>query len=62
VLAACEDGRLRAIDVQSLAVVEFARRIEGFAHAVAVMPDGSAAILAGERGQLRMVELDAIKR
>jgi WD40 repeat protein len=60
VLAACEDGRLRAIDAESLTVVEFARRIEGFAHAVAATPDGSAAILAGERGQLRIVSLEPI--
>jgi WD40 repeat protein len=61
ILAACEDGRLRAIDPATLRVIEFAARLEGRAHAVAALPDGSAAILAGERGQLRSVPLDAIK-
>jgi WD40 repeat protein len=61
VLAACEDGRLRAIEPSTLAVIEFARRVDGWAHAVAPLPDGSAAVLAGQRGQLRLVPLDAIK-
>jgi WD40 repeat protein len=61
VLAACEDGRLRAVDPESLAVTEFARRLEGWAHSIAVLPDGSAAVLGGKGGQLRIVPLDAIK-
>jgi WD40 repeat protein len=60
-LAACEDGRLRSIDPTSLEVIEFAQRLDGWAHAVAPLPDGSAAILAGAGGQLRIVRLDAIK-
>jgi len=62
VLAACEDGRLRAIDPQTIEVVELAPGLEGFAYAVAALPDGSSAILAGAAGQLRIVPLDAIKR
>jgi WD40 repeat protein len=61
VLAACEDGKLRSVDPDSVEVSEFAPRLDGWAHAVAVLPDGSAAILSGERGQLRLVPLDAIK-
>jgi WD40 repeat protein len=61
VLAACEDGKLRSVDPTTLAVIEFAQRLDGWAHALAVLPDGSAAILGGERGQLRLVPLDAIK-
>jgi WD40 repeat protein len=61
ILAVCEDGKLRAIEPTTLDVIEFAQRIDGWAHSLAVLPDGSAAILGGERGQLRLVPLDAIK-
>jgi WD40 repeat protein len=61
VLAACEDGRLRAVDPATVEVTEFARRLDGWAHAVAALPDGGAAALAGAGGQLRIVPLDAIK-
>jgi hypothetical protein len=61
VLAAGEDGCLRAIHPASLEVIEFAKRLKGWSYAVATLPDGSAAILAGEGGQLRIVPLDAIK-
>ena len=60
-LVACEDGRLRAIEPESLAVTTFAQGLAGWAHEVAALPDGSAAILAGEGGELRIVPLDAIK-
>jgi len=60
VLAACEDGRLRAVDPDTIAVTELPGQLEGWAHAVAMTPDGKAAILGGERGQLRRVPLDAI--
>lgn len=61
VLAACEDGRLRSVDPETVAVVEFARGLGGWAHAVAALPDGSAAVLGGAGGELRIVPLDAIK-
>jgi len=60
VLAACEDGRLRAIDYESLAIIDLAEHLDGWAHAVAILPGGKSALLAGERGQLRIVRLDAI--
>ena len=62
VLAACDDGRLRAIDPATVAVTEFEQRLEGNAYAVTVLPDGSAAVLGGAGGQLRLVPLDAINR
>jgi WD40 repeat protein len=62
VLAACEDGHLQAIDPQTIEVVELAPCLEGFAYAVAALPDGSGAVLAGAGGELRIVSLDAIKR
>lgn len=61
VLAACEDGRLRAVDPQTIEVVELAPGLKGVAYAVAALPDGSGAVLAGAGGQLRIVPLDAIK-
>ncbi len=61
ILAACEDGKLRAIEPTTLKVIEFSQQLEGWAHSLTVLPDGSAAILGGERGQLRLVPLDAIK-
>jgi WD40 repeat protein len=60
VLAACEDGRLRAVDPTTVAVIELAPALVGWAYAVAALPDGKSAVLAGERGQLRLVPLDAI--
>jgi WD40 repeat protein len=61
ILAVCEDGKLRAIEPTTLDVIEFAQQLDGWAHSLAALPDGSAAILGGERGQLRLVPLDAIK-
>jgi len=62
VLAACEDGHLRAVDPETVAVTELNGQIDGWAYAVAVKPDGKAAVLAGERGQLRPIDLAAINR
>jgi WD40 repeat protein len=60
VLAACEDGHLRAIDYETLSIVELPEHLNGWAHSVAILPGGKSALLAGERGQLRIVRLDAI--
>jgi WD40 repeat protein len=60
VLAAGEDGRLRAIDYETLAIVELPEHLDGWAHAVSMLPGVKTALLAGERGQLRTVRLDAI--
>ena len=62
VLAACEDGRLRSVDPQTIDVAELAPSLDGVAYAAAALPDGSGAVLAGAAGQLRIVTLDAIKR
>lgn len=58
-LAACEDGRLRAIDPATVAVTEIAGT-SGCSYSVAASPDGKHAVLGGERGELRKVALDAI--
>jgi WD40 repeat protein len=60
-LAACEDGRLRAIDPVTVGVTEIVG-IGGWAYAVVASPDGKDALIGGERGELRKVSLDAIKR
>jgi WD40 repeat protein len=58
-LAACEDGRLRAIDPATIGVTEIVG-IRGWAYAVAASPDGQSAVMGGEGGELRKVSLDAI--
>lgn len=60
VLAACEDGRLRAVDPMTVEVAELDPCLRGWAHAVAASLDGKHALLAGEHGELRRVSLDAI--
>ncbi|MEX2172966.1 MAG: hypothetical protein WD872_01305 [Pirellulaceae bacterium] len=62
VLAACEDGRLRAVDPVTIAVVELPGGLSGWAYAVAILPGGKSAILGGQQGELRIVPLDAINR
>ena len=62
VLAASEDGKLRAIDPETIQVIEFAQKLDGVAFAIAALPDGSGAVLAGAAGQLRIIPLDAIKK
>jgi WD40 repeat protein len=62
VLAACEDGRLRAVDPDTIAVTELPGEIDGWAYAAAITPDGKSAVLGGERGQLRLIDLGAINR
>jgi len=60
-LAACEDGKLRAVDPQTIEVRELTPALGGIAYAVACLPDGRAAVLAGAGGELRIVPLDGIK-
>ena len=60
-LAACEDGRLRAIDPATVAVTEI-DGTSGWSYAIAASSDGQFALLGGEGGELRKVALDAIKR
>ena len=60
-LAACEDGRLRAIEPATVAVTEI-DGTRGWSYAIAASSDGTYALLGGEGGELRKVALDAIKR
>jgi WD40 repeat protein len=59
-LAACEDGKLRAIDPATVAVTEIVG-LRGWAYTVAASPDGRFAALGGEGGELRRVSLESIK-
>jgi WD40 repeat protein len=59
-LAACEDGKVRAIDPATVAVTEFTGT-SGWSYAIVASPDGKHAVLGGEGGELRKVSLDAIK-
>ncbi|MCI0357060.1 MAG: hypothetical protein L0211_01065 [Planctomycetaceae bacterium] len=61
VLAACEDGKLRAVDPQTIEVQHLGPGLDGVAYAVAALRDRRGAVLAGAGGQLRIVPLDAIK-
>ena len=62
VLAACEDGRVRAIDYETLAITELPEALDGWAHAIVALPGGQSVVLAGDQGQLRIVPLNAINR
>lgn len=55
----CTDGRLRLIDPERVAIVLDRPAVEGWAHSVAVAPDGRAALVGGEGGALAVVPLDA---
>jgi WD40 repeat protein len=59
-LAACEDGKLRAINPATVEVTDLPEHLDGWAYAIAVLPDGVSAVLGGERGQLRKVSLNVI--
>src|SRR4029450_12515820 len=54
VLAACEDGKLRSVNPETIEVAEFAPALTGFPYSVAALPNGSGALLAGAGGQLRI--------
>jgi WD40 repeat protein len=61
VLAACEDGRLVAIDPATLDQTDLVAADGNWLHALAVLPTGAAAIAGNPEGRLRRVPLDAIK-
>ena len=60
VLAACEDGCLRAVDAESVAVTELAPPLNGPAHALA--PTGRGRAILGGAGGVRAESLEAIER
>lgn len=60
ILAACEDGRLRAVDAESVAVIELAPPLAVRAHALS--PIGRGRVVFGGASGVRLVSLDAIDR
>ena len=60
-LAACEDGKLRSVDPETIDVKDLAPALASVAYSVACLPDGTAALLGGAGGELQIVPLDAIK-
>jgi WD40 repeat protein len=53
-LTACQDGRLRVVDPDTVEVTEELPAIDGVAHCLAAAPDGSV-LVGGQGGQLRRV-------
>jgi WD40 repeat protein len=68
VLAACEDGRVRAIDYETLAMTELFGTLDAWAHTIAALPGGQSVVVggdaaaSGDQGRLRIVPLNAINR
>lgn len=60
VLAACEDGRLRSVDRDSVHVEDLGQAIEGWAYALVVAVDGRSAIVGGASGRLHRLPLPAM--
>jgi WD40 repeat protein len=56
-LAACEDGRLRVIDPATMKVIQDSPAIDGWAYAVTASADGQIAVVGGESGQMRVLQL-----
>ncbi len=58
-LASCEDGRLRVINPDTVAILQDEPAINGWAFAVAVSPDGRSCVVAGEGGKLTRIALNS---
>jgi WD40 repeat protein len=55
-LAACADGRLRAIDPATVEIVGDWPAIDGWAYVALAHPGGERALIAGEGGQIKIVD------
>jgi WD40 repeat protein len=62
VVAACADGKMRAIDWQTASIVLEKKACAEWATALVISPDGKQAIVGDERGELHAISLDGIKR
>lgn len=56
-LASCIDGHLRVIDPDTVEIVRDLPAIDGWAYTVLASPDGRRALVAGARGQIKIVPL-----
>ena len=58
VCAACQDGRVRIVELQTARVVAEHQAIDGWAYSIALSPDGKSLLVGGETGQLKVVPLN----
>jgi len=58
-LASCKDGKLRAINPETVEIVTTHSAIDGWAYSVAVARSGKHALVGGSEGQLNTIELTA---
>lgn len=57
IVVACNDGRLRVVDPDTVEIVQNSPGIAGWAYSVAVHPDGKSAVIAGADGAVKRVRL-----
>jgi WD40 repeat protein len=62
IIVSCRDGHVRVLDGDSVQVLFDQAAIEGWAHTLAVAPDGGACLVGGADGQLRRIELPVTAR
>ncbi|HZN34693.1 MAG TPA: WD40 repeat domain-containing protein, partial [Pirellulaceae bacterium] len=55
VCAACQDGRVRIVELQTARVVAEHDAIDGWAHSIILAPDGKSILVGGEGGQLKVI-------
>ena len=58
VVAACVDGRIRAIDPEEAKVTQNLPAIAGWAYAIAVHPSDGSVVVGGVNGQIRRILVD----
>ncbi|HUE70824.1 MAG TPA: hypothetical protein VMP01_08030 [Pirellulaceae bacterium] len=57
VAAACQDGRVRIVELQTARSAVELPAVEGWAYSIALAPDGRTLLVGGESGQLEAVTL-----
>lgn len=56
-VVACEDGKVRIIDPDTVTVERVIPAISGWAYTLAVHPDGTRAIVGGRGGQMKQISI-----
>lgn len=59
--ASCADGQVRIVDTDNVQILETLPGIQGWAYAVAIHPTDGAIAVAGSKGQMRRLEIQASK-
>jgi WD40 repeat protein len=59
IAAACQDGNLRIVELQSAVILSEHAAVEGWAYSVALASDGKSLLVGGEAGQLAVVTITA---